>query len=175
MGSGSVERLMDKWDRLRQRSTSSKGLLAAADNEGPRVSSLRSKDMASIHEHGQGKLFPACAVKERCHLAATKESSARRKFTQEGKLIWQKFFSHGCTRINTDEGRRVLIPAHLGPSTLKRKARPATNRRPATSTTARRSRRRRRQKVSARRAGFPRAWASSRRRRGRRISPPARG
>jgi hypothetical protein len=48
---------MDKWDRLRQRSTSNQGLSAAVDNEGPRVSSLRSKDMASVHEHGQGKLY----------------------------------------------------------------------------------------------------------------------
>jgi hypothetical protein len=48
---------MDKWNRLRQRSTSNQGLSAAADNEGPRVSSLRSKDMASVHEHGQGKWY----------------------------------------------------------------------------------------------------------------------
>ena len=43
--------------------------------KGPGVLSLRFKDIVSIHEHRQGKLFPACAVKEQ-RLSTTREVSA---------------------------------------------------------------------------------------------------
>ena len=87
VGNSSFELDRNRWERLRRRSTSNQGLSAATELKVPFVLSLRFKDIASIHEHRQGKVTLSFLSKEQCRTSATvrisTESAAHSRLNAE--------------------------------------------------------------------------------------------